>query len=271
LTGIVTWVELQLIPIRSNLIDATYFRFPALSDFFSLYRELDAHHEYTVAWIDCLAKGRRTGRGIFMAGDHAPHGKLEVPSRLEKRVPITPPISFVNHASLRLFNLVYYYGHRVKTTKKSVAYDRFFYPLDDLLDWNRLYGRRGLQQFQCVVPDSSAEAAIGDLLANIAATGTGSFLAVLKRCGDIASPGLLSFPMPGVSLALDFPHSDKLARDLLPRLDAIVRAAGGRLYPAKDAHMSANDFRTSYPAYEQVEKLRDPAINSRFWKRVAQT
>ena len=91
---------------------------------------------------------------------------------------------------------------------------------------------------------------------------------MLKRCGAIVSPGVLSFPMPGTSLALDFPQSDTLEHPLFPRLDAIVRAAGGRLYPAKDAHMSGKDFRTFYPAWEKVEALRDPALNSRFWKRV---
>jgi FAD/FMN-containing dehydrogenase len=136
------------------------------------------------------------------------------------------------------------------------------------LHWNRIYGRKGFQQYQCVIPEAVAEVVMAELLAAIAVTGQGSFLAVLKRCGDIASPGLLSFPLPGTSLALDFPQSTSLERELFPRLDAIVHQAGGRLYPAKDAHMKGYDFRQAYPGWEQLEALRDPALNSRFWTRV---
>ena len=119
-----------------------------------------------------------------------------------------------------------------------------------------------------MIPDANSQVAMHELLAAIADSGQGSFLAVLKRCGDIASPGLLSFPLPGASLALDFPQSSELDNVLFPRLDAIVRAAGGRLYPAKDAHMTGSDFRQAYPAWEQLEALRDPSLMSRFWKRV---
>lgn len=140
--------------------------------------------------------------------------------------------------------------------------------MDGVDHWNRAYGKPGFQQYQCVIPDNNAEAAMKELLAAIASTGSGSFLAVMKRCGDIVSPGLLSFPMPGLSLALDFPQNDKLNSKLFPQFDAIVRAASGRLYPAKDAHMSGMDFRNFYPNWEMVEKLRDPALCSRFWRRV---
>ena len=132
-----------------------------------------------------------------------------------------------------------------------------------------MYGPRGFQQFQCVIPEENAEDATRDLLDSIAKKGTGSFLAVLKRCGSIESPGLISFPLPGASLALDFPQNNSLNQELLPQLDAIVKAANGRLYPAKDAHMSGADFQSFYPAWEIVESMRDPSLCSRFWKRVA--
>jgi FAD/FMN-containing dehydrogenase len=119
-----------------------------------------------------------------------------------------------------------------------------------------------------VVPEAVAAPATRELLKAIADAGQGSFLAVLKRCGNIRSPGLLSFPLEGTSLALDFPQTARLERTLFPRLDAIVREAGGRLYPAKDAHMSGADFRRAYPAWEQLEALRDPLLHSHFWKRV---
>src|SRR5260364_350898 len=158
----------------------------------------------------------------------------------------------------------------VRATRRAVSYESFFYPLDAISQWNRLYGPRGFQQYQCVIPERCAEAGIAELLRAIADSGRGSFLAVLKRCGDLPSPGLLSFPMPGVSLALDFPQRERVNHPLFDRLDAIVRHAEGRLYPAKDAHMSGADFRRAYPAWERIEALRDPALCSRFWKRVTQ-
>lgn len=268
LTGVIEWIEVRLRPIRSALIDATYERFDSLSEFFALSDELDHRHEYTVAWIDCVARGRDVGRGVYMTGDHAAEGGLLPDRRRKLRIPFTPPVSVVNALSLRLFNAMYYRAHPRRRVERPVGYDQFFYPLDRILEWNRIYGPRGFQQYQCVIPHDAAEAAMRELLGAIAAEGRGSFLAVLKRCGDAVSPGLLSFPMPGVSLALDFPQENELNARLFPRLDTIVREAGGRLYPAKDAHMSGEDFRAAYPAWEQVEALRDPVLCSRFWQRV---
>lgn len=267
LTGVITWAEIQLIPIRSSQIDSTVVRFGNLAEFFALASELDHQHEYSVAWIDCLAKGRQVGRGVFIVGDHAHYGSLGVDERPKLRVPLTPPVSLINNLSLRAFNEAYWSVHPAERTRKRSGYEPFFYPLDRLLHWNRIYGRKGFQQYQCVIPDSVAEVVMRELLSAIAESGQGSFLAVLKCCGDIASPGLLSFPLPGTSLALDFPQKTDLAL-LFARLDAIVREAGGRLYPAKDAHMNGGDFRQAYPAWEQLEALRDPSLISRFWKRV---
>jgi FAD/FMN-containing dehydrogenase len=268
LTGVITWAEIQLIPIRSSQIDSTLLRFDNLGEFFVLSAELDHQHEYSVAWIDCLAKGAQTGRGVFIVGDHALYGSLDVDTRPKLRIPFTPPVSLINNLSLRAFNETYWRIHPTTGTRKCGSYEPFFYPLDRLLHWNRIYGRKGFQQYQCVIPDAVAEVSMRELLGVIADSGQGSFLAVLKRYGDIASPGLLSFPLPGTSLALDFPQKTDLA-PLFARMDAIVRDAGGRLYPAKDAHMSGSDFRQAYPAWEQLEVLRDPSLMSRFWKRVA--
>jgi FAD/FMN-containing dehydrogenase len=183
-------------------------------------------------------------------------------------LPVTPPFSLVNGLSLRAFNEMYWHKAPRGRVRARVGYDPFFYPLDAILEWNRIYGPKGFQQYQCLVPDAEARPAIGALLEAIAASGAGSFLAVLKRCGDVRSPGLLSFPRPGTTLALDFPQSRLLDEELFPRLDAIVREAGGRLYPAKDAHMRADDFQSSYPEWARLESLRDPALMSRFWERV---
>jgi FAD/FMN-containing dehydrogenase len=268
LTGVITWVRIRLRKIQSSLIDSTRVRFDCLDDFFALSADMDAQHEYSVAWIDCLAKGNALGRGCFTAGDHCVAGRLEVAAPRSLSVPIRPPVSLINSLTLKLFNDHYWKRQPANGQHQKVSYSSFFYPLDRIENWNRIYGRRGFQQFQCVLPASVAAVALAELLKSIARSGSGSFLAVLKRCGDIPSPGWLSFPMPGTSLALDFPHDIDLPKKLLPRLDAIVREAGGRLYPAKDAHMSGSDFRQAYPAWEQLEAMRDPALISRFWQRV---
>lgn len=268
LTGIISWAEISLTSIRSSQIDSSIVRFGNLTDFFSLSAELDHQHEYSVAWIDCLAKGSNIGRGVFIVGDHARYGNLEVDQRSKLNVPFTPPFSLINNLSLRPFNELYWRMHPGQRTRQRSDYEPFFYPLDRILQWNRIYGRKGFQQYQCVIPDNAADVAIRELLKAIADSGQGSFLAVLKRCGDISSPGLLSFPLPGSSLALDFPQKSNLDKKLFPTLDAIVHEAGGRLYPAKDAHMNGNDFRLAYPAWEKLEALRDPSLNSCFWTRV---
>ncbi|AXF07064.1 FAD-binding oxidoreductase [Paraburkholderia graminis] len=271
LTGVITWVEIQLMPIRSSQISVKSIRFENLDEFFTLSQELDNQYEYSVAWIDCVSRGSALGRGRFIVGDHAEQGGLQLPARKKHTVPLTPPISLINPLTLRAFNTLYYYRQQQKTVASEVDYDSYFYPLDSLLEWHRIYGKRGFQQYQCVLPQAESRAGMRAILDTIGKSGAGSFLAVLKRCGDIASPGLLSFPMAGASLALDFPQRDEGNRRLFERLDAIVRGAGGRLYPAKDAHMSASDFQRAYPAWHRLEALRDPALMSRFWQRTTQT
>lgn len=268
LTGVILAVELQLRPVRSSQVEQRNIKFGNLQEFFELSTLHDAGHEYAVAWIDCLATGASTGRGHYTLGNHAEDGVLEPAGGKPRRMAIDPPISLVNPLSLRLFNALYYGRQREKEVHSTGGYDPFFYPLDKLLHWNRMYGRAGFQQYQCVVPDGDAHAVIAAVLKAIAQDGAGSFLAVLKHCGDALSPGLLSFPMPGVSLALDFAQRDAANARLFEKLDALVHEAGGRLYPAKDAHMSAAHFQCAYPAWETVERLRDPRLMSRFWQRV---
>ena len=268
LTGVIDFVELQLVPVKSSIIDSTNIRFGSLDEFFAISAELDDSHEFTVAWIDCLAKGKSVGRGIYMLGNSAEQGPLVYNDKRKLNVPVTVPVSLINPLSLRLFNSTYYRVHKAGRHSARVDYEPFFYPLDRVLNWNRIYGPRGFQQYQCVIPEASAADAAAELLAAIAGSNQGSFLAVLKRFGQPVSPGLLSFPVPGATLALDFPQKGESTERLFSRLDSIVRDAGGRLYPAKDAHMSSEDFRAAYPAWEQLESLRDPALLSRFWQRV---
>ncbi len=268
LTGIILAVELKLLRVSSSFISQRVIRFRNLDEFFAISEEHDRSYPYTVSWIDCLARGQNLGRGHYIVGDHANSGGLLPVSVKGIKIPFTPPFSLINGLSLKVFNSLYYNRLKGKDVSSIIDYDKFFYPLDGILEWNRIYGRAGFQQYQCVVPTANAKEAISEILNEISRSGNGSFLAVLKKCGDCKSPGLLSFPMPGTTLALDFPQKEPVISHLFERLDALVHEAGGRLYPAKDAHMEAEHFRQSYPSWPKLEKMRDPVLSSRFWRRV---
>lgn len=270
LTGIILTVTLQLQRVRSSDIRQRTIRFGNLDEFFELSARHDAEHEYSVAWVDCLASGQSTGRGLYITADHAEEGPLKPSPPAWLAMPVDPPFSLVNGLTLRAFNALFYHRQWRKEVSERIDYASYFYPLDGVRNWNRLYGRRGFQQYQCVVPRAEGREAIRAVMKEISRSHTGSFLTVLKQCGDIASPGLLSFPIAGLSLALDFPQREPHSAQLFEKLDALVREAGGRLYPAKDAHMSAADFQRAYPAWPQVEQWRDPQLLSRFWRRVTQ-
>lgn len=270
LTGIIVTAQLQLTKIASSQMTVTKERFDNVSDYFSLASAYGSTHEHSVAWVDCLARGPALGRGIFMAGNVCDAGPLTAPSNTQINVPMTPPFSIVNPFLMKAFNAHRWHRQLASQTFTEQGVNAFFFPLDGIGHWNRLYGRRGLQQYQVVIGRAVAQDAIAEMLAAIAASGTGSCLAVIKQFGDIDAPGLISFPHEGTTLALDFPHDDAALAPLFDRLDAITREVGGRLYPAKDAHMSAEDFQQSYPEWESLEALRDPRLMSQLWKRVTQ-
>jgi hypothetical protein len=179
-----------------------------------------------------------------------------------------PPFSLINSVSLRAFNTVYYNLPPASRRSASIDYEPFFYPLDSILHWNRLYGPRGLFQYQCVIPQAAGRDATAALLETIGRSGQGSFLAVLKVFGPLSSPGLLSFPQAGITLALDFPNRGPPLERLFASLDDIVRAARGRLYPAKDGRMPADLFRSGYPRWNEFARFIDPRCSSSFWRRV---
>jgi FAD/FMN-containing dehydrogenase len=269
LTGLVTWVELQLRRIDGPTIISETIKFDRLDDFFELSAASSGSHEYTVAWIDCAARGAKLGRGLFMRGSHAPADR-QSGDHARGAGPSLPslPFSLVNPLSLRVFNSLYWHRQWRHSRESSSHYEPFFYPLDRLQHWNRMYGPRGFLQYQCVVPPEVASDAIPALLARISASGTGSFLAVLKQFGNRPSPGMLSFPRPGTTLALDFPI-DRNGRvfELLDRLDDVVSEAGGAVYPAKDARMSGKRFRQYFPAWQAFSAFIDPRFTSGFWRR----
>ena len=269
LTGLIRRAKLQLRRAPGPWIRGDSLRFGNIGEFFELARASDRDYEYTVSWIDCVAGGNRLGRGIFMRGNHTPLNR-PTPRDRRLRVPFTLPISAVNGLSLRPFNALYYRRPSAEQRNAVWHYRPFFYPLDSLLDWNRMYGPRGFFQYQCVVPNAVAPEALKDMLERIRRSGVGSFLAVLKCFGNVPSLGMLSFPRPGVTLALDFPNRGVNTLKLLESLDEITCAARGAVYPAKDARMSARSFKQYFPAWETLMKYVDPKFSSSFWRRVTE-
>lgn len=270
LTGLIRRVRMQLRRVPGPWLAGQSRRFGNLDEFFALSRESDRDFEYTVSWIDCTARGGALGRGVFMRGNHAPiEGRA--PGERALRVPFTPPVSLINRLSLQAFNRLYYARPSAECADAVWHYRPFFYPLDGLLEWNRIYGPRGFYQYQCAVPPGPARDALAEMIEAIAQSGSGSFLAVLKMFGDRPSSGLLSFPRPGATLALDFPNHGDATLRLLDRLDAITRAAGGAVYPAKDARMSADAFQQYFPRWREFSAFVDPRFSSSFWRRVTES
>lgn len=267
LTGLVVWAEFRLLRIAGPWMTQETRRFASLGEFFALSAQSERDYAYTVAWIDCAASGGAFGRGLFFRANHAPATTAARASRQRRLVvPFTPPFSLINSFSLRAFNELYF--RRAREGHAIVCYEPYFYPLDAVGEWNRIYGPRGFLQYQCVVPPAAAEAAVSELLKRIAAAGSGSFLAVLKVFGDRPPAGILSFARAGTTLALDFPNHGAATFSLLDRLDDIVAAAGGAVYPAKDARLSGTRFRQYFPRWQQMLAHIDPKFSSGFWRRV---
>lgn len=276
LTGVITRATLRLVRVPSAWLDTETLPYASLDAFFDLADGSEQGWEHTVSWIDCLSardKGR-TVRGIFLRANMAAPGSGEAslaapaPSGRPLTVPFAPPISLVNRATLRPFNAAYYHLNRRRAGHARQHYVPYFYPLDNVQEWNRIYGRPGFYQYQCVVPRASGPHAIAALLHEITAAGQGSFLGVLKTFGHRESVGLMGFPQPGVTLALDFPNQGAKTLQLFARLDSVVAEAGGRLYPAKDARMPRALFESGYPNLSRFLPFRDPGIQSAMSQRL---
>lgn len=273
LTGLILWAELQLRPVTGPWLETESLPYGTLDEFFELSAASEADWEYTVSWIDCLSasvgrNGRARARGLFMRGNHSAATTGPQPRAGHRRVPFTPPMSLVSGLSLRAFNAAYYAIGRLRAGPSRQHYQPFFYPLDSLHDWNRIYGPRGFHQYQCVIPGADGPAAMQAMLAEIGRAGRGSFLAVLKTFGERHSRGLLGFPRPGVTLALDFANAGAPLERLFERLDAIVAETGGRLYLAKDARMPRSLFESGYPGHAQFRSFRDPGLTSEMSRRL---
>jgi decaprenylphospho-beta-D-ribofuranose 2-oxidase len=260
LTGVLLRASFTLIPVATSRIEQKIERAPNLESSMALF-EASQSWTYSVAWVDCLATGTDLGRSAVIIGEHAAVERLrecdratpfQRPRYKSKRLPFDLPHAALNKVSVRLFNSIYYHLQKPSTT--LVDLEPYFYPLDKLLEWNRIYGRRGFVQYQCVLPLDASRGGLTELLGAIARNGSASFLTVLKRLGRV-SLGYLSFPMEGYTLALDFPAKPETLR-LLERLDAIVEAHGGRLYLAKDARTSARMIEATYPKLATFREVR---------------
>ena len=270
LTGVIVSAEIQLKPVQSALLEQETIRFGDLSEFFVLSDESDKKFEYTAAWIDCLGRGSTLGRGLFTRANHVESDSNRQPPapRTCLSVPFDSPVTLVNNWSIRLFNSLYYRAHSNGNKPNRQHYANFMYPLDRIQHWNRIYGRSGFLQYQCVIPRRDAADAIAELLRRISSARTGSFFSVIKMFGDRTSPGYLSFPQPGATLALDFPNRGAGTLRLLEDLDAVTRQAGGAVYAAKDSCMSAESFQAYYPQWQRLIPFIDPRLSSGFWRRV---
>ena len=270
LTGLIVWAEIQLKKISSPWVARETLRFSHLAKFFEYTLESDNKYEYTVGWMDCLSQGADLGRGVFFRGNHLllkDVSELKAKKEKIKTFPMYAPEFVLNRFSMKTFNSLYYHTHPSKKSE-LVHYRPFFFPLDSINRWNRLYGKRGFFQYQCLVPFQGSESPIYDIIETFAKSGLGSFLTVIKTFGQISSPGLLSFPRPGVTLTLDIPNEGRKTLRVLESLDEKVMDAGGRVYPAKDARMSKESFQQYFPERSEFEKFKDPKFSSSFWRRV---
>lgn len=257
LTGHILEVELQLVRVPSPWILAETRRVPDIDAFMGALKEGAATWPYTMGWIDCLSRGRHLGRGVLFAGRWATLSEAPASFPRPRRrmaVPITCPSWVMGRTVGRVFNELYYHAHRAVSGRRIVHPEPFFYPLDFLLHWNRLYGRRGFTQYQCVLPEAAGPAAVHRLFDLLTRLGGASFLCVIKDCGD-QGEGLLSFPARGVSIALDLPVRDD-TQAVVDQLNEYVIAVGGRVYLAKDAFTRAEHYRAMEPRLETWLRIR---------------
>ena len=269
LTGLIRWVEIEVVPVPGPAVETETRVFGTLDEGLALATAIGPEWTHDVAWLDCGARAGGLGRGLLMLGRHAAGEAQGRVGEARLGIPAAWPGWLLNRASISAFNALYFaLGRRRARQRGRVHFAPYFFPLDAIGGWNRLYGRSGFHQYQSVVPHAAAPQALHAMLGEIASAGEGSFLSVLKAFGALPSPGLLSFPMPGMTLALDFRERGERTRRLFARLDAIVREAGGRLYPAKDGRMDAAMFRAGYPLWQRFAPFVDPAFSSGFWRRV---
>ncbi len=253
LTGIILQATFTLKKIETAYIEQKAIQAENLDSIIALFEKYK-NHTYSVAWIDCLQTGKNLGRSILMVGEHLPLAKandvlknkpLKSGGKPKLTMPFMLPSFVLNRFSIKAFNFLYYHKQRKKEIDSIIHYEPFFYPLDAINDWNKMYGKSGFTQYQFVIPYKNAKQNLEKILTKIAESGEGSFLAVLKTFGKPNPNAIMSFPMEGYTLALDFKINDTVFK-VLNELDDIVLQAGGRLYLAKDVRMQADFFHKTY-------------------------
>ena len=271
LTGIILWADIQLVSVKSGFFDGEFIKFSSLDEFFEINKESGKKFDYTVSWLDCASQGENFGRGIYMRANHSQKDFSELPKdpiKLPLIVPFNFPSWTLNNFTVKAFNFAYYNKQFSKFVKKTVHYDPFFYPLDVVKDWNKIYGKNGFYQYQCVVPRDDNDKAIKEVFKTIVESRSASFLAVLKEFGEVKSPGMLSFPAPGITLCLDFINLGEKTVKLLQTLEDLVKGFNGKMYPSKDTCMRGSSFRAFYPNLNEFKKYIDPKPSSSFCRRM---
>ena len=269
LTGIILRVAFYLHPVTTSWIKQKTIPAKNIDHAIEIF-EKNLDSTYSVAWIDCLSKGNKLGRSLVMLGEHANISDLNydmksdpliIKSKTKILIPFNFPSFILNSLTVKIFNSIYYALGKKKKNYKLVDYDTYFYPLDYLLDWNKIYGSKGLAQFQCVLPLKNAKLGIREMLDALSFSKSNSFLTVLKRFGKQES--CLSFPMEGYTLALDFPITKKNI-DLMKKLDEITLKYKGRFYLAKDSRMNRDTFKKSDIRFEEYKKFRSSKMKKSF-------
>jgi len=265
LTGVILTAKIQLTQFTNPWMDTETLHFNNLEEFFYIHESSKSDWEHTVSWIDPTSN---KNRGFFMRGNPSIIDKPNKRTPRPRSIRLSPPFSLVNKYSYRPLNIAYYYKQKIGSSKKTIHYESFLYPLDNLLDWNKLYGPKGFFQYQCLVPPENGINALRTILYTIRASGVSSFLNVVKVFGPQSSVGMLGFPKPGITIAIDFPNQGHKTSMLFESLDKIVSECDGRLYAAKDARMPPTLFKSGYPRLDEFLSYRDPGISSGFSQRI---
>ncbi len=269
LTGVILNIAFYLRPVKTSWIKQKIISAKNFKNVIEIF-EKNLDTTYSVAWIDCLSKGNKLGRSLVILGEHAEvsdlnlkikNKPLETKVKKKIRIPFNFPSFILNSFTMKIFNSIYYFFGKKNVDEKLIDYDTFFYPLDHLLDWNKIYGKRGFAQFQCVIPLKNALPGIGELLDTISQSKSNSFLTVLKRFGKQDSN--ISFPMEGYTLTLDFPINKKNIK-LMKQLDEITLKHKGRFYLAKDSRVDKNIFKLSDSRLKKFSEFRSSDMKKVF-------
>lgn len=270
LTGLILWAEIRL-QRKSNFLSQETIRFRGLDEFRELSKQAEPIFEHTVAWIDSASlDSPESVRGIFIRANHASTQRGAPAKKWQLKIPFVFPSALLSRFVIRAFNRAYLWRKPYRPTSSIGHYESFFYPLDHIDHWNFLYGPKGFLQFQCVIPENPRLEGIREMFRIISRYNECSAVSVLKLFGDITSSGMLSFPRPGVTLAMDFAHRGRETLKMFADLESIVLEHHGAIYPAKDATMSPKAFLQFFPRMHSFAKFIDPKFSSNFWRRVSQ-